>query len=84
MTTPTFLLQFTSVFVAMVAADACWAKYMRYVAEGHATKAATWSAAIILVGAVAVVSYVNDHRLLIAAVLGAWVGTYLAVRRSPK
>lgn len=74
-------LQAVGVFVAMAFADFAWAKYTMYLAEKRAHKAAFWSAVIIACGAVTVVSYTESHVLLLPALLGAYVGTLIAVRR---
>lgn len=75
-----FTAQFALVFVSLVAVDVCWTLYIAEVNARNAVKAATWSALIMLCGAFATISFVHDKRLLIAAILGAWVGTYIAVR----
>lgn len=70
-----------AVCAAMAVCDWCWTRYTQAVAEKRAATAAWWSAAIIGIGAFGVVSYVEDKRLVIPALIGAWIGTYLAVRR---
>ncbi len=78
----TFWLQFVLVAAAMAAADWCWTKYMMHASAHRAALAAHWSAAIIGVSAFTVSSYVDDHRLIAAALVGAWIGTYYAVRHT--
>lgn len=75
-----FAIKFTLVALAMAAADWCWTKYMMHAAAHQAARAAHWSTAIVAVSAFSVTSYVHDPRLLVAALLGAWAGTYYAVR----
>lgn len=75
-----FLVQFALVFFALCAVDMCWTFYIAKVSERRALAAANWSSLIMVCGAFATVSYVEDKRLLIAAVSGAWVGTYLTIR----
>lgn len=70
------------VFVSTTLADVAWTKYTLAVAEKRATRAAGWSAAIVLFGAFNIVTYVGDHWALIPAALGAFVGTLWAVRRA--
>jgi hypothetical protein len=77
-----FFAQFALVFVALVAVDYCWAQYISHASAKNATKAAAWAAGIIVAGACATVSYVQDHRLIVAAVLGSFVGTYIAIKRA--
>lgn len=67
------------VFLALCAVDYCWTFYIAKVGEGRAIAAATWSALIMVCGAFATISYLDDRRLLVAAIAGAWVGTCCAV-----
>lgn len=67
------------VFVAMMGADFAWTKYTLGVAAKDAFGAASWSAVIVGCGAFTVVSYTTNRWLLIPALLGAFIGTYLAV-----
>lgn len=76
------VLRFASVAIAMAVADWCWTKYMMHAAEKRAVPAAWWSSAIVAISIFTVTSYVDDHRLALAAILGAWIGTYAAVRHS--
>lgn len=79
-----FGLQFFLVFLSLIAVDICWTFYIANVNAKHAVKAALWSASIMLCGAFATISYVHDKRLLTAAILGALVGTFAAVKISGK
>jgi hypothetical protein len=73
--------KFIMVFLATLAADFCWTKYNIHSAAKHPHRAALWSGLIVAFGAVSFLSYVDDHRLTVAAILGAYVGTWLAVWR---
>jgi hypothetical protein len=75
-----FALQFVLVAAAMFAVDVCWARYIAKVGEGRALPAANWSALIMLCGAFATISYLHDRRLLAAAIVGGWLGTFTSVR----
>ena len=68
------------VFVATLLVDFCWTRYNVHSAAKHAHRAAAWSAGIILFGFVNVVSYTADHWLVIPALLGAYAGTWVAIR----
>lgn len=74
-----FAVKFALVFMSLVVVDICWTLYISKVNEGRAAAAACWSAMIMVCGAFATVSYLHDIRLLVAAVMGAWVGTYVTV-----
>lgn len=50
------------------------------VAAKKSISAAFWSAMIIVCGAVAITGYVDDSRLIIAAMLGAFLGTYSTIK----
>lgn len=84
-------MKFILVFFAVALADVFWTKYMQAVSDDQALGAAFWSALIIAMSAFTTVEYINDRRVTIAAVAGAFVGTYLTVwwrahgkRKTPK
>lgn len=67
------------VAIATGVSDYIWARYISTVANADSIVAANWSFLTIALGALVVVSYVDDRRLIIPAAIGAWIGTYLAV-----
>lgn len=73
------MIRFALVFLAVALADVCWTKYMQKVAEKLAHASAFWSAAIIALGAFTVTEYVQDRWLIVAAILGAYVGTWVTL-----
>ena len=75
------LLQCLLVFVATAIADALWARYIVAIGKDAPASAATLSAGIVLVNALAVVVYVENRWAVLAAGVGAWVGTFVSVRR---
>jgi hypothetical protein len=74
-------LQAVVVFVAVTAADYAWTKYMMHVASKHPHRAAMWNTLIYSFGSITVISYTENRWLLIPALLGAYLGTWYAVRR---
>jgi hypothetical protein len=68
-------------FLAMIAVDIAWAKYIIAASDRRAVAAAFWSCAIVLGGAVVTLAYVDNAWNLIPACIGATVGTYWTVRR---
>jgi uncharacterized membrane protein YkvI len=78
------VLNYLLVFVATVAVDYAWTRYIAEAAAKRPTHAALWSAAIIACGGFNVVAYTADHWLLIPAILGAFVGTWFAVWKDQK
>ena len=80
--TTEYLIKFLTVMISMILADICWATYFIKVSEKHSLKAGMWSVLIILFGAVCTTEYVQDKTLIIAAMLGAFIGSYITVERS--
>lgn len=74
-----FVSQFLLVFLAMFFTDFCWAHYLRSIIDRKAVVSALWSSVIVAVSAIVVVSYTHDARLIIAACLGAFAGTFAFV-----
>lgn len=67
------------VFFSTLVADLLWAVYIRRVSEGKSLQAATYSAFIVLLGAIAVASYVENSWYLFPAIVGAFVGTLITI-----
>lgn len=74
-----YWIKFISVIVAVCVGDICWTYYFITVEERKAIAAALWSMAIMACGAFSVNNYVNDKSFIIAALLGAFIGTYFSV-----
>ena len=70
-----YILTFLGVMVAMIIADVCWTYYFIKVEERKAIPAGVWSALIIVASAFITTSYVEDRSLVVAAVIGAFLGT---------
>jgi malonyl CoA-acyl carrier protein transacylase len=68
------------VLVSVAIADFAWSRYNMRVADRKAHAAAGWSVGIVLLGAVSVVAYAHDWRMVAFAAVGAYLGTYVAVR----
>lgn len=66
-------------FLCLAATDICWAVYVSKVSEKNPHKSALWSLGLFLTGGMAVISYTENHWLLIPAALGAYVGTFIGV-----
>ena len=74
-----YILTFLGVMIAMILADVCWTYYFIKVEERKAIAAGIWSSLIIVASSFITTSYVEDRSLIIAAVLGAFIGTTGAV-----
>lgn len=73
-------LTFVLIGIVMSFANMCGTLYFRNVAKKKAHTAAFWSAMLILVNAIAIVSYVENHAYVLAALLGTYVGTFLTLK----
>ena len=71
------LIKFIVVFLLVVTTDFLWAVYIKALGNNNYLKAATFSGLIMCAGGFTAIEYINDHWLLIPAVAGAFVGTYL-------
>jgi hypothetical protein len=80
----TFIFKSILVFLAVVLGDILWVLYIRRSGEGRALSAAVFGTLIWIFGAFVVINYMEDKRLIIFAVLGAFIGTYLAVKFDSK
>lgn len=74
------LLAAPAVFASMVACDLCWARYVRHASDGSRWLAGFWAVGLFAAGAFSVVSYVDNHWLLIPAALGSFTGTVAGVK----
>jgi hypothetical protein len=73
-------VMFFLVMCAMIVVDWCWAKYMKAAADKNAVWAAFWSASLIVISAFSVTQYIENHTMVLAAAIGAWIGTFYAVK----
>ena len=74
-----YAFKFLSVMVAMILADICWTYYFIKVDERKSVLARMWASLIIVFGMISVINYVEDRTLTIAAIIGSFIGTYIAV-----
>lgn len=64
----------------MIVVDILWVYYIRRSGQGKAAGAASFATLILLCGSFVTISYTSDHRMVIPAAIGSFIGTYLAVR----
>jgi hypothetical protein len=76
-----FFLHFALLTCLTIVASVCWALYFHYSNHGHPYKAALADCGIILISAINVVSFTEDHRMLGASLIGTFVGTVWAIKR---
>ena len=67
-------------FSSMVALDFVWAKYTLACAKRQALSAGFFAALTLALGAFVVLTYTDDHWMIIPAAFGAFVGTHYAVK----
>lgn len=79
-----YFLEFLGVLVAMFLADICWAYYFIKIDERRSVAAGIWAVLIYMFGAFTVTSYMSDKTLIIAAMIGSFLGTYLTVEYKKK
>lgn len=75
----TFITQFLVVLLFMILQDIAWGMYVIKVDKREAFKAGIWSALIMVFSSYVVISYMGDHKFIIAAILGSFIGTYITV-----
>lgn len=74
------ILEAIIVFSAMFALDFIWAKYTAAITARRAPVAGLYASAIIVLSGTAQIGYTGNHWLLIPALLGAFAGTFAAIR----
>ena len=75
-----YLIKFTSIIISVALADICWVYYFIKVEERKAMAASIWSTIIVALGAFSVENYVNDNTFVLAAMIGAFIGTYISIK----
>lgn len=66
----------------MAALDYVWALYTYAIGNKNPWLSGCYAGGIILLSGIATVGYVSDTRMMVPAMLGAFVGTFVAVKRS--
>jgi uncharacterized membrane protein YfcA len=74
------MLRFLFVFALVTVVDFMWALYIKHTAISNPLTASVYSSIITLIGGVVTLAYISDPKMLIPAVLGAFVGTYLSIK----
>ena len=79
-----YCLKFVGVMLSMILADISWTYYFMKVEERSSFSASMWSSLIIVFGMFTTMNYVDDRSLSIAAIIGAFIGTYIAIEMKKK
>lgn len=72
------------IFVVDGGIDVLWVFYTNAISKSRALWAAIMSVALLLAGAITIISYIENRLYLIPAALGSFLMTYLAVRFDKK
>lgn len=67
------------VFLSMIGADVAWTLYFIETGKRRAVQAGAWSAAIVAVGSFSTINYIHNPKTILAAIAGAFVGTYATI-----
>jgi len=71
-------------FFAIFLLDVVYTYYLRCVADNNVLGASFWSVACYILGSVAVMNYTTNHWLVIPAIAGAFVGTFVGMKIKKK
>lgn len=74
-----YVVKFAAVVMSMILADVCWTYYFIEVSKKRSVRAGIWSVLVVVFGALTAINYVNDNSLIIAAVIGSFIGTTATV-----
>jgi uncharacterized membrane protein YfcA len=74
------MIEYFITFFAIFFLDVVYTYYLRCVANNNVLGASFWSVACYILGSVAVINYTTNHWLMIPAVAGAFVGTYVGMK----
>jgi hypothetical protein len=74
-----YTVKFILVGLTLFVADVFWALYFIKIQEKNPLMSGVYGSLIYLLGAFAVTQYTDDKSFIIAAVMGAFLGTYVTV-----
>jgi hypothetical protein len=75
------IIQATLVFLLSATVAVPWAMWSKAVADLKPLRAALADMAILAFGGISILSYQDDHRLLLVVILGGGAGTFATVYR---
>jgi hypothetical protein len=68
------------VFVVMFALDIAWARYTMSASKEKEIEASVWASLILVFSSIVTIGYVSNPWLILPAVAGAFVGTYVGIK----
>lgn len=72
-------MQYLLTFLAMFATDILYTLWVRRAAEGSALSAAGFAATLLLTNGFVTIQFVKNNWHLVAAALGAFLGTWITI-----
>lgn len=66
-------------FAALFVLDVVWARYTAAITDGRRTAGSSYAAAIIALSAIGTINYIDDPRMILPAMLGAFCGTFIGI-----
>lgn len=78
------IITWVLVFLAVFVYDVVYVLFLQNTADKNPAKAAMFSSLLYMMGAYVVISYTASNILLIPAVIGGALGTYITVKWSKK
>lgn len=79
-----YTLKVIAVFIGVFFTDVCWTFYLLKVQERKSLQASIWATLLYFMGAMIVTTYVEDRWLIIPAVFGSFIGTYVVIEYKRK
>jgi ABC-type enterochelin transport system permease subunit len=67
-------------FLSMLVTDIVYTQLLKSVQNDKPFAASIWASLITFLGGVAIINYTSDNKMIIPAVLGAFVGTYIGMK----
>ena len=67
-------------FLSMLVTDIVYTQLLKSVQNDKPFAASIWASLITFLGGVAIINYTNDNKMIIPAVLGAFIGTFIGMR----
>jgi hypothetical protein len=74
------MIDYVTTFFAIFLLDVVYTYYLRCVADNSVLGASFWSVACYILGSVAVINYTTNHWLILPAIAGAFVGTFVGMK----
>ena len=74
------MIPFIITFLAVFSTDVINTYYVKAIQNDNPLLASIWATVVTFTASIAVINFTEDHRLLIAALLGAFCGTYVAMK----